>query len=54
MTSRQKPREFQFVPRVINPVKIKRAVLFAADAELRQSAASLGESMPWLKTQDPF
>ncbi|MBP1767779.1 MAG: PpsA1 [Candidatus Aminicenantes bacterium] len=51
MTERQKPREFQFVPRVINPVKIKRAVLLAADAELRQSAASLGESMPWLKTQ---
>ena len=49
-----KPRENQFVPRVINPVKIRRAVLLAADAELRQSAAILEDSMPWLETKIPF
>jgi hypothetical protein len=54
MTLPEKPREHRFVPRVINPVKIKRAFLFAADAQLRQSAAILGQSMPWLETQILF
>lgn len=51
MTLPNTSREHLFVPRVINPVKIKRAVLLAADAQLRQSAAVLEESMPWLETQ---
>jgi hypothetical protein len=54
MIDQKKPREYQFVPRIINPVKIKQAVLFAADAQLRQSRTILEESMPWLKTKIQF
>jgi hypothetical protein len=48
MTSPSRRREYPFIPRIINPVKIKRAVLFAADAQLRESAETLKENMPWL------
>jgi hypothetical protein len=51
MPEPRNPRDYQFVPRIINPVKIKRAVLFAADAELRQAAKTLRDSLPWLETQ---
>jgi hypothetical protein len=51
MTSPSRSREYPFIPRIINPVKIKRAVLFAADAQLRESAESLKENMPWLETE---
>jgi hypothetical protein len=50
MSELKKPREYPFVPRIINPVKIRRAALFAAEAQLRQSAAILEENMPWLET----
>ncbi|MEW5900351.1 MAG: hypothetical protein AB1715_02685 [Acidobacteriota bacterium] len=43
-----RPREYSFVPRIVNPVKMTRAVLFAADAELRQAKKTLEEQMPWL------
>jgi hypothetical protein len=46
-----KSREFQFVPRVINPVKMTRACIFAADSEIRETKALLEECMPWLKTE---
>jgi hypothetical protein len=49
MTSRA-AREYQFVPRVINPVKIERAVFFAADSRIRASRTVLEEKMAWLKT----
>ena len=51
MGNRSRPREFEFVPRVVNPVKIKRVVFFTADAELRDSRRALEESMPWLKAE---
>jgi hypothetical protein len=51
MTERRKAREYRFVPRVINPVRLKRAVLFAADARLRQSQRVLRESLPWLEIE---
>jgi hypothetical protein len=51
MIRRPGPREFEFVPRIINPVKVKRVVLFAADAELRGSRTGLERSMPWLEVE---
>ncbi len=54
MTEPKTPREYQFVPRIINPVKIKRAAVFAADAEVRQSARRLEDSLPWLETEILF
>jgi len=49
-----KAREYQFSPRVINPVKLRRAVLFAADARLRQSQKVLKENLPWLDIEVLF
>ena len=51
MTKSSRAREYPFIPRIINPVKIKRAVIFAADAQLRESAEVLEENMPWLRTE---
>jgi hypothetical protein len=51
MNSPRRAGEYQFVPRVINPVKLKRAVLFAADAQLRQAMTILESDMPWLRTE---
>jgi hypothetical protein len=51
MTSPSRPREYQFIPRIINPVKIKRAIIFAADAQLRESKDILEENMPWVETE---
>jgi hypothetical protein len=51
MASPPRPPEYEFVPRIINPVKIKRAVLFAADAGLRAAKGALAESLPWLRTE---
>ena len=51
MTDRKKAREFEFVPRVINPVRMRRAVLFAADAALRESNRALREGLPWLEIE---
>jgi hypothetical protein len=44
-------REYEFVPRIINPVKLKRALFFAADVEVRESRTVVQEKMPWLKTE---
>jgi hypothetical protein len=51
MTDRKKAREREFVPRVINPVRMRRAALFAADAALRESHRVLRESLPWLEIE---
>ncbi len=50
MTSRAS-REYKFIPRIINPVKMKRALFFAADGQVRDSRKVLDERMPWLKTE---
>ena len=50
-------REFPFFPRVINPVRIKSAVLFAADQRVRDAHSVLEDNMPWLSVRvlsDPF
>lgn len=51
MASRPRAREFEFVPRVINAVKIKRVFFFTADAELRDSIKSLERSQPWIRAE---
>ena len=44
-------REFDFNPRVINPVKIVNAVVFSADERVRMATNSLEENMPWIDSQ---
>ncbi len=44
-------REFQFIPRIINPVKIDSVILFSADETVRNSQAVLRENMPWVDVQ---
>jgi hypothetical protein len=51
MTRQSQAREYPFVPRIINPVKIKRGLIFAADADIREARTALGERMPWLQTE---
>jgi hypothetical protein len=36
-----------FQPRIINPVKFRRAVVLAGDEEIRRAAPALAEAMPW-------
>ena len=43
---RHASREYEFIPRIINPVKMKRALFFAADAQVRESRKVLEEKMP--------
>jgi len=50
MVRRNSP-DYEFIPRIINPVKVKRALFFAADAQVRESGKVLAEQMPWLKTE---
>jgi len=40
--------EFQFTPRIINPVKIKNVIIFSADEQIRQTKNVLEKSMPWV------
>ena len=44
-------REYEFIPRIINPIKMKRALFFAADARVRESRKVLQDKMPWLRTE---
>jgi hypothetical protein len=43
--------EFPFIPRIINPVKVGKTVIFAAETRIRESSQILDENMPWLKTE---
>lgn len=47
--SRKPRREFQFVPRVINPAKIANAVVLSAEQEVRGAGQVIKETMPWVK-----
>lgn len=40
--------DFQFIPRIINPVKLSHAVIFSAEEQVRQSGERLKEDMPWI------
>ncbi len=46
-----KKREFKFIPRIINPVKIARAVIFSADEQVRKASEILKENMPWVQVE---
>ncbi|MGD2296002.1 MAG: hypothetical protein PVF22_09200 [Candidatus Aminicenantes bacterium] len=39
----------KFVPRIINPVKIARAVIFSAEESVRKAVGTLEENMPWIE-----
>lgn len=41
--------EFTFTPRIINPVKIGRVMIFSAEEQVRKAKDSLAESMPWIE-----
>jgi len=40
-----------FYPRIINPVKFSRAIIFSAEEEVRKSKQVLVESMPWTEVE---
>jgi len=44
-------REFRFIPRIINPVKISNAAIFSADEHVRKASESLKENMPWVQVE---
>lgn len=46
---KQERTEFQFIPRIINPVKISHAIIFSAEEQVRRSGESLKENMPWIE-----
>jgi len=51
-TSIKSPKEeFPFHPRIINPVKIKNAVIFSADEHIRQTQSILEKEMPWISVE---
>jgi len=43
-----KQREFEFVPRIINPIKMQKAIILSAEQEVRTAGAALKENMPWI------
>lgn len=43
--------QYAFYPRIINPVKFSRAIVFAAEEEMRKSTEVLVESMPWTEVE---
>lgn len=43
--------EQPFVPRIINPIKIRRVVLFAADEAVRASREIIQAEMPWAEVR---
>jgi hypothetical protein len=51
MANKNLSTEIPFIPRIINPVKIGKAVIFSAEIRIRESAQILIENMPWLKTE---
>ncbi|MDZ7264786.1 MAG: hypothetical protein ONB16_09405 [candidate division KSB1 bacterium] len=45
----QRQREYPFVPRIINPIRLEQAVIFAADEQLRSAVDALPENLPWMQ-----
>jgi hypothetical protein len=48
---KNRPKEFPFLHRIINPVKIKYAVIFSADEQVRNIKKTLEENVPWIATE---
>ena len=40
-------KQYGFYPRIINPLRLSRAIVFSADEEVRKASQSLIENMPW-------
>ncbi|MGB8953238.1 MAG: hypothetical protein WCC06_11315 [Candidatus Aminicenantales bacterium] len=51
MNSQSRDRENLFIPRIINPLRVKQVIIFAADAQVRKAKTILEESLPWLRTE---
>lgn len=49
--SKKRPKEFRFLHRIINPAKIKYAVIFSADEQVRNIKEVLEENVPWIITE---
>jgi hypothetical protein len=49
--SKNRVEEFTFLPRVINPVRIKFAVFFCAEERVRDAKRTLEKEMPWIVTE---
>ena len=49
MPVEEQNREYPFVPRIINPIKVDHAVVFAGETLIRDAAPLLVENMPWIK-----
>ncbi|MFC1499955.1 hypothetical protein ACFL6T_02930 [Candidatus Zixiibacteriota bacterium] len=43
-------KEFPFIPRIVNPIKIGQVVVFAGETLVREAAGLLVEDMPWLES----
>jgi hypothetical protein len=50
-TGKHAHREFPFIPRVINPIKIKEVIIFSADEEIRKSQGIIRAEMPWAQVR---
>jgi hypothetical protein len=50
-SSRRSRREFAFIPRIINPVKVVNAIVLSAGEEVREACKVLRQSMPWVETR---
>jgi hypothetical protein len=46
-----KMKKIEFVPRIINPIKIKNVVILSADEQLRKAHVTLKEYMSWIEVQ---
>ncbi len=51
LTNKKQQREFKFSPRIINPVRIKKVVIFSADEQVRKASTTLQEYMPWIEVE---
>jgi hypothetical protein len=49
--SKSRLKEFPFLHRTINPVKIKYAIIFSADEQVRNIKKVLEENVPWIVTE---
>ena len=50
MPAEEQSRDYPFVPRIINPIKVEHAVVFAGETLIREAAPLLVEDIPWIKT----
>jgi hypothetical protein len=51
MTAKVSGREFPFIPRIINPIRIGQVVVFAGETLIRRAARDLVEEMPWIQIE---